>query len=239
MADQVENFKEERPLQPIRKIVVKSSVDVVFRRSDKPSLVVGGETEQAMKSVDTRYKGDKLVIESVGATLSGQGNVNINGGVTINRGSFLGNYVGGSVTIGRNYGSVTVNGSNIVTGIGRAIVWITLPEAPNIGVQGSGNVTLIDVDQQVIEIEIEGSGDITIDGQVAHLDVEISGSGEVNAKQLVTETANFEISGSGEIKAFVRSEVVARVAGSGDIVIHGNPISRDTKIAGSGEIKFR
>jgi len=28
--------KEERPLQPIRKIVVKGAVDVVFRRFDKP-----------------------------------------------------------------------------------------------------------------------------------------------------------------------------------------------------------
>ena len=35
--ERIENYvKEERPLQPIRKIVVKGSVDLVFRRANKP-----------------------------------------------------------------------------------------------------------------------------------------------------------------------------------------------------------
>lgn len=41
--ERIENqVKEERP--PIGKIAVKGSVDVVFRRSDKPMLIVAGET---------------------------------------------------------------------------------------------------------------------------------------------------------------------------------------------------
>ncbi|KAF0101585.1 MAG: hypothetical protein FD187_1863 [bacterium] len=41
--ERIENYvKEERPLQPIRKIIVKGSVDVVFWRCDKPMLIVAG-----------------------------------------------------------------------------------------------------------------------------------------------------------------------------------------------------
>lgn len=42
--EHIENYvKDQRPLQPIRKIVVKGSVDVVFRRHNQPTLIVAGE----------------------------------------------------------------------------------------------------------------------------------------------------------------------------------------------------
>lgn len=41
------------------------------------------------------------------------------------------------------------------------------------------------------------------------------------------------------IEAFARSEVRARVAGSGDIMVRGNLPRRDHSVAGSGKIKFR
>jgi hypothetical protein len=34
-------------------------------------------------------------------------------------------------------------------------------------------------------------------------------------------------------------DVSAEIAGSGDIVIHGNPSSRDSQVMGSGRIRFR
>jgi hypothetical protein len=47
------------------------------------------------------------------------------------------------------------------------------------------------------------------------------------------------LAGAGDIEAFVRTEVNPRVAGSDDIVVRGNPPSRDRRGAGSGKIKFR
>jgi hypothetical protein len=56
--------KEERPLQPFHDIVVSGSIDVVFRRCDKPMLVVTGETFDAVASVKTYISSNEcLVIE--------------------------------------------------------------------------------------------------------------------------------------------------------------------------------
>ncbi|WP_232435076.1 DUF2807 domain-containing protein [Thauera sp. 63] len=67
----IENYvTEERPRQTIGKIVVKGSVDVVFRRSDKPMLIVAGETTEAVDSVKTYFNGGKLVIERDGMTIN-------------------------------------------------------------------------------------------------------------------------------------------------------------------------
>lgn len=62
--ERIENYvKEKRSLQPIRKIVVKGSVGVVFRRCDKPMLIVARETVDAVALVETYFNGGKLVIE--------------------------------------------------------------------------------------------------------------------------------------------------------------------------------
>jgi hypothetical protein len=224
--ERIENYvKEERTLQPIRKIVVKGSVDVVFRRADKPMLIVAGETADAVASVKTYFNGGKLVIEREGVTIEfGSSRMTFHGSV-------------GSFVMDNNI----VNCKSIGTSIsqGKVIVGIALPEAPAIKIKGSGDVTLLDLRQAGLDLEIEGSGGITAYGQVASLDVQSGGSGDVDASDLVADRASLSVVGSGDIEAFVRSEVRARVAGSGDIVVCGNPSRRDHSVAGSGKIKFR
>lgn len=223
--ERIENYvKEERPLQPIRKIVVKGSVDVVFRRCDKPMLIVAGETAEAVASVKTYFNGGKLVIEREGMTISfGNSRMVFHGSV--------GSFVMGDIVNGKPMGASITQG--------KVVVGVALPEAPAVKIKGSGDVTLLDLRQAGLDLEIEGSGDITAYGQVAHLEVEIAGSGDVDASELIADRASLSVAGSGDIEAFIRSEVRARVAGSGDILVRGNPPHRDHSVAGSGKIKFR
>ena len=225
--ERIENYvKEERPLQPIRKIVVKGSVDAVFRRCDKPMLIVAGETAEAVASVKTYFNGGKLVIEREGMTISMVAGRNI-----VFHGSVSGSFVMGDIVNGKPMGASISQG--------KVVVGVALPEAPAVKIKGSGDVTLLDLRQAGLDLEIEGSGDITAYGQVAHLEVEIAGSGDVDASELIADRASLSVAGSGDIEAFIRSEVRARVAGSGDILVRGNPPHRDHSVAGSGKIKFR
>ncbi|MGB4468019.1 MAG: hypothetical protein WBI41_08245 [Azovibrio sp.] len=68
--ERIENDgKEERLLQPIRKILVKGSADGVFRRCDKPVLVVAGEAADAVASVKPqRYRLRQDQVPTGGAT---------------------------------------------------------------------------------------------------------------------------------------------------------------------------
>ena len=224
--ERIENYvKEERPLQPIRKIVVKGSVDVVFRRCDKPMLIVAGETAEAVASVKTYFNGGKLVIEREGMTIS-FGNSRM-----VFHGSVSGSFVMGDIVNGKPMGASITQG--------KVVVGVALPEAPAVKIKGSGDVTLLDLRQAGLDLEIEGSGDITAYGQVAHLEVEIAGSGDVDASELIADRASLSVAGSGDIEAFIRSEVRARVAGAGDILVRGNPPHRDHSVAGSGKVKFR
>lgn len=222
-------FKQQRPLKRIRKVVVVGSVELVFRRFDTPQLVVAGETEESVESLETRYEGDTLYIQRKG------------GNVTVNMG-------GGNTTVSFGNGNIHISGRNIhiSTGSGsmnvsqgKVVVGLALPVAPDVAVQGSGDATLWDLQQEAIELEVAGSGDIQIQGRVAMLEAEVAGSGDIDATELVSDRARLSVAGSGDIEAHVRRSVKAKVAGSGDIRIYGNPDQRDTKVAGSGSIKFR
>lgn len=108
-------------------------------------------------------------------------------------------------------------------------------EIYSIRIKGSGDVTLYDLQQSVLDLGIQG----LVFGRVELLDAEVAGSGDVDASELVATSAKLSVAGSGDIDAYVSHSAKARVAGSGDIVIRGNPSIRDHSVAGSGDIKFK
>jgi hypothetical protein len=223
-------------MRSVSKIVVKGAVDVVFFRAPEAQLVVAGENQEAIQGIKTRFDGNKLVIEQEGVSVSGAGgSIHVSGSGNI--------VAGGTIHIGGRRGGVTMqfNGpvGNVVIGQGRCIVGIALPEAASIGFKGSGDLPLYDLQQSVLDVGIQGSGDITAFGQVEHLEAEVAGSGDVDTSELTAVSAVLSVSGSGDIDAFVTQSVKARVAGSGDIVVRGNPPIRDHSVAGSGDIKFK
>lgn len=228
--------KEERPMRSVRKIVVKGAVDVVFFRAPAAHLVVAGENQDAIRNIKTRFEDNKLVIEQEGVSISGAGgSIHVSGSGNI--------VAGGTIYVGGRRGGVNMQFNGPVGGVvivqGRCIVGIALPEAPSIRIKGSGDVTLYDLQQSLLDVGIQGSGDITAFGQVEHLDAEVAGSGDVDASELFTTSAALSVAGSGDIDAYVTQSVKARVAGSGDIVMRGNPPIRDHSVAGSGDIKFK
>lgn len=228
--------KEERPMRSVRKIVVKGAVDVVFFCAPAAHLVVAGESQDAIRGIQTRFDGNKLVIEQEGISISGNGgSIHVSGSGNI--------VAGGNIYVGGRGGGVHMQFNGPVGGIsighGRCIVGIALPEAPSIRIKGSGDVTLYGLQQASLDLGIQGSGDITAFGQVEHLEAEVAGSGDVDASELVAMSASLAVAGSGDIDAHVSQSVRARVAGSGDIVVRGNPSVRDHSVAGSGDIKFK
>lgn len=224
--------KEERPVKQVRKLLVKGAVDVVFFSALKPQLVVAGENRDVLNSVKTYIEGDELVIEQEGITIhGGGGSIHVPGSGNI--------VAGGTINVGGRGGvSMSFGGSSakVMIGAVRCIVGLALPTAPSVSIKGAGDVSLHGLDQQVLEIGIQGSGDVTAFGRVEDLEVEIAGSGDVDASDLVAAAARLSIAGSGDIDAYVTRSVRARIAGSGDIIVRGNPVTRDHSVAGSGKV---
>ncbi|MBS1626946.1 MAG: DUF2807 domain-containing protein [Bacteroidetes bacterium] len=104
-----------------------------------------------------------------------------------------------------------------------------------INITGSGNATL-EVNTPKVKSSIAGSGDITLSGETKDEEIHIAGHGNYKAINLKSENADVHIAGSGNANVFAANTLSIHIAGSGDVNYKGNP-TIDQKIAGSGSIK--
>ena len=106
----------------------------------------------------------------------------------------------------------------------------------SVAIAGSGDINL-KLKTGELKSAISGSGDMVFTGSADSFEGAIAGSGDVKAEGLKVQKAELKISGSGSFSTHVEQELVARVAGSGDIRYKGNPEVEDIKVSGSGSVK--
>lgn len=100
---------------------------------------------------------------------------------------------------------------------------------------GSGNIEL-NVDAKNIKASVSGSGDVVLSGDSSNIQCKVTGSGDLNAAKLKSKNAEVNVTGSGDCKVYCTENLEAQVTGSGDITYFGDPIKKDTKVTGSGDI---
>ncbi|WP_298308002.1 head GIN domain-containing protein [Flavobacterium sp.] len=100
---------------------------------------------------------------------------------------------------------------------------------------GSGDCTL-EINAKNIVAKMAGSGNLKLFGTVENLEAKTAGSGDLNCNKLVSQNANVTVAGSGSLEVNCTNNLIAKVAGSGNIQYKGNPKIIDSKVAGSGDI---
>jgi hypothetical protein len=107
----------------------------------------------------------------------------------------------------------------------------------SISVSGSGNIrseNCCGIDD--LNVFVYGSGNIDIKGNVLRLKAIISGSGDLNLFDLLTESAECFMLGSGDIKVTALKELSATNSGAGNIIYKGEPLV-DMNVNGVGSVK--
>lgn len=139
---------------------------------------------------------------------------------------------------------------------GRVTVYVTVPSISEVSVSGSGQVLAEDavkakslalavsgsgrlimprVTAERITSSVSGSGQIMLGGSCPAHEARISGSGNVQASDLRTETSSIRISGSGDGRLYARRSLDASIAGSGDVYVKGGA-RVSSSVAGSGRV---
>jgi hypothetical protein len=127
------------------------------------------------------------------------------------------------------YRGLQVTGSGDVTGQGR----IT-GDNLQIELTGSGSVTL-DLDMPKVRAEITGSGEARLSGATRELETEINGSGSIAAYELKSEETHVDIRGSGDAEVYASKLLEIDIAGSGDVSYKGAP-NVNQSVHGSGNV---
>lgn len=87
--------------------------------------------------------------------------------------------------------------------------------------------------------ELSGAGNLEMDGKVEFLEIDISGAGDADTRDLEAQHVEVRISGAGNAEVHAERSLEARVSGVGNLTYYGDPEEKDTSVSGMGSIKSR
>jgi hypothetical protein len=117
------------------------------------------------------------------------------------------------------------------------IVSLRGPHLSSVTMHGAGDIKVTDLQENEFSMELNGSGGVTATGSVRQFNVLLNGSSDVDAEDLLSESANIQILGSGDIEVNAKQLLDVVIIGSGDVKYYGNPEKVERKIIGSGEVE--
>jgi len=118
-------------------------------------------------------------------------------------------------------------------------VTVTVPELSAVSLSGTGEMKIGGVSSERFAIGVSGTGQLTVKGSTGSLRVDVGGTGEVAAKELIAKSANIDVSGTGSATLYVTESVQADVTGTGSIDVHGKPAKVKKSVSGVGSIRIR
>ena len=92
---------------------------------------------------------------------------------------------------------------------------------------------------QDLKLESTGASEISVDGSVTNLEVNLTGASKLNARSLHTQIATLSLVGASEANVTVADTLKASVTGAGMLTYSGNPKSVEKNITGAGTIQNR
>lgn len=130
-----------------------------------------------------------------------------------------------------------------------ALNYISLNSTGNIEVNGftseyfnvvhsaSGNITIRNLSvANTLDVSLIGSGNIWLGGRSEYANINLSGSGVINAESMRVNSCSINHSGSGNIHTYVYDTLDVILSGSGFVYYYGNPDTVNTSITGSGQV---
>lgn len=134
---------------------------------------------------------------------------------------------------------ITVPDLSFISSFGSGDIYVHSPLVTDelyLDVFGSGNIKLVALSSPFVDSEIKGSGEIKLDGVVQSQQINISGSGNYKAMDLMSENTSITIFGSGNCDVLVTNSLDVSIHGSGNVYYKGEPNQRNFSVFGSGKV---
>jgi hypothetical protein len=134
---------------------------------------------------------------------------------------------------------ITVPELSLIASFGSGEIIVHNPLATDelhLDIFGSGSIGIQQLSTMFVNSRIKGSGEIMLDGFASVQHVNISGSGNYNANDLLSEEAGLTIFGSGNCNVMVTELLEVSIHGSGNVYYKGDPMKSRFSVFGSGKI---
>lgn len=138
--------------------------------------------------------------------------------------------------------NTTIQGNRLMVFSTRAIcpeieprIDIEMPVLEAIVSSGTDDIKASAVNSRNLNLIVDGSGDVHLDGRAASFDATLSGSGTIDATHLKTVQSSISISGSGDATVNAEKFLKVDITGVGDVSYLGHP-RIEQNITGVGDV---
>lgn len=115
---------------------------------------------------------------------------------------------------------------------------VTVNAIDSVELDGAGNVEVNDLDSEEWRVNLDGTGNITVSGQVDTQTVTINGAGAYTADDLASRETTIEQNGAGTVVVQVSEVLDVRIDGLGTVEYIGSPTVKEN-INGLGTVRQR
>ncbi len=116
---------------------------------------------------------------------------------------------------------------------------LTVTSLQAMSIRGAADVDIIDFEGDSFEFDLSGAADLEMSGEVDDLDIQVSGAGDIDTRDLQARHVKVRISGAGNADVTATESIDAKVSGVGDIDYWGDPAKERTSVSGLGDISAR
>lgn len=120
-------------------------------------------------------------------------------------------------------------------------IFVTAPTFTKIQTRGQGDIigqTKITNDS-ILDIQVEGNGDVKLDVDAPHVDAELTGNGGMHISGQ-SKNFNGKVHGNGNIKAFdlMAEETKVHILGNGNAEVYAS-VKLDVSVTGNGKVRYK
>ena len=126
-----------------------------------------------------------------------------------------------------------------LSGAGNAEIIGNFPSGLSLRVSGAGNTELDVTTERDIQIQRSGAGTVSGSGKASALEIEASGAGAVNLRNLKVENASVEISGVVSLSICASNSVSGVITGASSAKVYCEPHERAISTEGGSSVRYR
>jgi len=102
-----------------------------------------------------------------------------------------------------------------------------------IKLDGEKEKKTLEGDYDEVQIDSSGDSELTMKGTAKTVELDVSGSGEIDLTELEAEEVDLNLSGSGEVHIRASKRFDLNASGSGDIYLYGKGLIKSRSFTGS------
>jgi hypothetical protein len=116
-------------------------------------------------------------------------------------------------------------------------VVISSPTRAGGKMRGAVKLTVNQLSGSTFALQSEGASEVTLDGSVDRLLVDMTGASQLAADRLQTKTAEISTTGAGDADVAVTDTLKVAITGAGKVTYSGNPATIKKQITGAGSVR--